>query len=446
MTDITRRNLGKLTVGIAATGAASTFTGASSRAQEAPNVTTSLSRPAEIPASRGPRAVVVGGGWAGLTICRELKRLNTRLQVVLIEKREIFVSHPLSNLWLGGLIPLKTLTHSFLDAAVSGKYQYFNATMIDLDRTNRRVTTDQGYIVYDYLVIAPGVDYDYGAMGVRDAEQVQMLRTRYPAAFVSGSEHITLKRKIKEFKKGIFLLTAPPGIYRCAASPYERACIIAAHFKKNKIPGKVVLVDPRDAPAVNAQGFQAAFDDLYSDHLEYITSTVVQGADPVKKTLATDFDEIKYEDGAIYPRTRASRIIEAFGLAQPRNSQKEANIDHFNYNIIGDERVYVAGDCRPMPFSKSASVAISEGRHVAKVITARIVDKSVAWQTPMSICYSMVDPVGKKAILSVSFYRFDRPSGQWSFASNSKSHNDRSDELGRRNLSWGDEQFRVLFS
>ena len=60
MTDITRRNLGKLTIGIAATGAASTFTGASSRAQEAPNVTTSLSRPAEIPASRGPRAVVVG--------------------------------------------------------------------------------------------------------------------------------------------------------------------------------------------------------------------------------------------------------------------------------------------------------------------------------------------------------------------------------------------------
>ncbi|SVD28614.1 uncharacterized protein METZ01_LOCUS381468, partial [marine metagenome] len=53
MTDITRRNLGKLTVGIAATGAASTFTGASSRAQEAPNVTTSLARSAEIPASRG---------------------------------------------------------------------------------------------------------------------------------------------------------------------------------------------------------------------------------------------------------------------------------------------------------------------------------------------------------------------------------------------------------
>ena len=46
------------------------------------------------------------------------------------------------------------------------------------------------------------------------------------------------KEEIKEFKKGIFLLTAPPGIYRCAASPYERACIIAAHFKKNKIPGK----------------------------------------------------------------------------------------------------------------------------------------------------------------------------------------------------------------
>ena len=41
--------------------------------------------------------------------------------------------------------------------------------------------------------------------------------------------------KLQSFEKGLFVLTAPQGIYRCAASPYERACLIAALFKQKNI-------------------------------------------------------------------------------------------------------------------------------------------------------------------------------------------------------------------
>lgn len=435
MTDLSRRELGK-------------FAGAAALVAALPRIASAqTNRSADLPAANGPRAVVVGGGWAGLSICKELKKQSPNTQVIMVERREAFVSHPLSNLFLIDLVTLESLTHSFVEGAKNGGYVYFNASVVDLDREKRRVMTDKGYLDYDILVLAPGVDYNYASMGVKDAEQERLLRTRYPAAFVSSAEHVALKYKIQNFKKGLFVLTAPPGIYRCAASPYERACVIAHHFKKNKIAGKVVLIDPRETPAVNGEGFVAAFNDLYGDHLEYMTSTVVEGVDPVKKTITTDFDEIEFADAAPYPRTRAAKIIERFGMMQPDNPQKEANIDPFNYNVIGDERVYVAGDCRPMPFSKSASVAMTEGLHVAKVIAARLAGKPpAAWVTPESVCYSMVDPVGKASILSESFYRFDPATKQWAFTENSKTHNARSAYLGAQNLGWGDKQFKVLFS
>ncbi|NQV54399.1 MAG: FAD-dependent oxidoreductase [Rhodospirillales bacterium] len=449
MRELSRRQLGKLSAGLAVVGAASLVGGGQVAGQNS-----GLSRPpklprmlakAEIPQSRYPRVVIVGGGWSGLTIARQLKRLGVPLDVLLVEKREVFFSHLQANLWLGGLVELDHLTHSFLDAAKLAGYVYFNAALVDIDRTSRRAYTDQGYIDYDYLVLAPGIDYDYGSFGVKDAGAEQFLRAHYPAGFKSGSEHLSLKRKLDEFKGGIFVLTAPPGIYRCAASPYERASIIAARFKRDGIKGKVVLIDPRDQPAVNGDGFLAAFENLYRDHLEYMPSVVIKGVDPIKKTVSTDFDDIQFTDAAIYPRVRAAKMIEAFGLADKASQQKEGAIDPFNYNVIGDERVYITGDCRPMPFSKSASVAVSEGAHVARVIAANAEGKAAKWATPESRCYSVVGLKPEQALLSLSYYRFDKATKQWEFAPNSSSDNTRSEKLARDNHKWGAGAFKELF-
>jgi sulfide dehydrogenase [flavocytochrome c] flavoprotein subunit len=441
MKKISRRGFGKLSAGSVAGTLAACNSSAASAKSSGP-----MSRAAELPATKKPRVVVVGGGWAGLSIAQNLRRQRVDLDVVLIERRSTFISHPLSNLWLGGMINLETLTHSFLDAAKAGDYIYLNASLVGLDREKRRAFTDQGYIDYDDIVLAPGIDYNYASVGVKDVAAIQMLRTRYPGGFVSGSEHVTLKRKIAEFEKGIFVLNAPQGIFRCAASIYERACILAANFKKRKLPAKVLLIDSRNAPGVNSEGFLAAFEELYKDHLEYMPSSTVQRIDAVAKTIHTDFDDIKFSDGAIYPRVRAARMIEEFGLADPKSAQMEANIDPFNYNIIGDDHTYVTGDSRPMPFSKSASVARGEGSHVAKVIAARTLGKSVPWVTPESVCYSMVDPDAKQAIVSRSYYQFNQATKQWEFAPKTASTNDRSEDLGRQTFEWSKRQFKDLFS
>jgi len=400
---------------------------------------------AALPTAKGPRVVIVGGGWSGLSIAKSLMLENSELNVTLIERRTFFFSLPFSNLWLGDLLSFSTLRYRFEDAAKLGKYVYFNAEVSGLDRRRRRVQTNRGWIEYDILVLAPGVEYDYSSIGVTNLAAITKLKKNYPAGFVSAKEQEIIVKQLQSFEKGLFVLTVPQGIYRCAASPYERACLIAALFKKRKIKGKVILIDSRVEPAVNSEGFLSAFEELYGTTIEYMNSTTVEGVDPFKKTLKTDFDEFKFAGGAIYPRTRAAGMIERFGLHDPNNRQFEANINPFNYNFYGEDKVYIAGDCRPMPFSKSASVAISEGQHIAKVIVARLKGKNVNWTTPESICYSIVNSIPKEAILSRSSYQFDPLANQWRYEKESKAYNYRSQKLSTEAFAWGSFHLNEIF-
>jgi hypothetical protein len=63
-------------------------------AQQTSTALQNLLRKATVPAARGPRVIVVGGGWSGLTMAKYLKRFNPDFDVILIDKQSAFVSFP----------------------------------------------------------------------------------------------------------------------------------------------------------------------------------------------------------------------------------------------------------------------------------------------------------------------------------------------------------------
>lgn len=360
---------------------------------------------APLPKAKGPRVVVVGGGTSGLTIAKYLKKVHPAFDVVMVEKRDMYSSCFSSNLWYSDVVGLDFLArHSFLDAARNGGYLFFNATCIGLDRAARKVLTNLGEIKYDYLVVAPGIDYDYEKIGIKDPETEYRLRSEYPAGWMSAMEHVAIKNKVQNFKGGVFVQTVPAGNFRCKPAPYERSCMIAAHFKKNNIKGKVLVLDKNEDIAVKKTGFHAAFNELYKDYVEYVPSVNITGVNVENKTIETEFDSYQFDDAAIYPHVRASRLLEQLDLADLKTPQKEARIDVLKYHLQGDQRVYITGDARPMGFPKSAHLANSEGHYVARVIAAHAQDQEIPWQSPASLCYSMVNTEPQEAIsMWVSF-------------------------------------------
>ncbi|XVN73959.1 hypothetical protein AAEX37_01036 [Oligella sp. MSHR50489EDL] len=49
---------------------------------------------------KGPRIVICGGGWGGMTAARHLKEKLPEADVILLEKNPTFWSGPMSNKWL----------------------------------------------------------------------------------------------------------------------------------------------------------------------------------------------------------------------------------------------------------------------------------------------------------------------------------------------------------
>lgn len=401
---------------------------------------------APLPKAKGQRTVVVGGGWSGLTAAKYIKKAVPDMDVVLVEKNATFMSCPISNLWLTGLVNLEFLTHSYLDAARNNDYLFFNATVVDLDRESRKLFTDQGSIHYDFLVVSPGIDYNYSAIGVNDPSDEFALRSHYPAGFMPGSEHVSIRNKLEDFEGGEFLLTVPAGNYRCLPGPYERACLVASYFKREKIKGKVILLDANPDVTIKKDGFHAAFDELYKDTLEYHTSFEITGVDVGKKQVKSEFDVVNFVDAAIYPRVRASRLIEALGLMDPNSTQMEARIDPLTYNVIGDERVYVAGDSRPMPFSKSGNTANSEAKILANIIAARAQGKPAPnWVSPNTVCYSVVNGDPMEAISVDAHYSYNPQDKSFAF-DQVKMFEKRDTARGQATLDWAKGLYRDMFA
>ena len=384
---------------------------------------------APIADTKKKRVVVVGGGISGLTIAKYTKKFASSCDVVLVEQKDHFVSCPMSNHWLVDQVDLEFLTHNYLQAAKANNYTFFNATAMGLDKINKILHTSYGDISYDYIVFAPGIDYDYSAW-TTDIAFENRLRQEYPAGFKSGSEHMTIKTKIKNFKKGNFILTIPKGNYKCLPAPYERACLIADYFKKNKLDAKVIVLDENNMITIKEEGFQTAFDQLYKNYLEYYPNSKIENIDLDNKIVETELDEFQFADAIFYPHVRGAKILEIVGIAKDTQHNKlEGNINFLTYEVIGEKDMFITGDARPMGFSKSGNTSHSEAQFVSKLIASKINnEKPPKWESPVTTCFSEVSTKPDRAIYIYTEYAYIKKSGRFKFNNTFSSENWKSDE------------------
>ncbi|KYJ87134.1 FAD/NAD(P)-binding oxidoreductase [Sulfurovum riftiae] len=366
------------------------------------------SNKAPLPDTSKPRVLVLGGGWSGLSIAKTITTFAPDADVILVERRQEFISCPVSNLWLVDKVDLEYITHDYLQAARNYNYTFFNATAIGLDKKNRILKTSEGDIGFDYLVLSPGIDYDYSRW-TTDTALITRLKQEYPAGFIPGSEHITLKNKIHNFKEGNFILTVPGGNYRCLPAPYERACLIADYFKQKKLKAKVIILDENNAITIKKKGFSSAFEELYRDYIEYIPNAALTSIDLDKKIVTTEMDEFEFADAAFYPRVRGAKIIETMGFAKDAKDMMEGNINPLTYEVEGEKNIFIAGDARPMGFSKSGNTSNTEGKYVGRLIAQRInKGKAPKWESPITLCFSAVSTKPENAIFIYTKYAFDK--------------------------------------
>ena len=97
-----------------------------------------------------------------------------------------------------------------------------------------------------------------------------------------------------------------------------------------------------------------------------------------------------------------------------------------------------------MPFSKSGGTARSEGKYLAKLIAARAKGREIPWESPHTVCYSMVNVDPREAIMVNGKYQFNKDSSQWDHFEN-YAVNERDVEKGKKAFEWAEEHFRDMF-
>lgn len=120
-----------------------------------------------IPDTGQKRVVVVGGGFAGLTLARKLAK--SRFQVVLIDKNNYHQFQPLFyQVAMAGLEP-SSIVFPLRKVFQNNRNVLIRVTkVLSVDTANNEIHTEIGNLKYDYLVIAIGADTNwYGNEQVR---------------------------------------------------------------------------------------------------------------------------------------------------------------------------------------------------------------------------------------------------------------------------------------
>lgn len=400
-----------------------------------------------LPPPKGKRVVIVGGGWAGVTAAKYLRKEEPGSEVILIEERKIFMSCPISNVWLAGLVDMEFLMHDFHTPASKYGYIFLNTRATGVDRDRRRVYTPEGYVEYDYLILAPGIEYNYEAWFGNDRKLSRICSTSFPSAFIPGAEHLALKRKVENFEEGTFILTVPPPPHRCPPAPYERAAMIAHVFKRNEVAGKLIILDPKEGIRPKGPGFMSAYEELYSGIVEYVPEAKIKEVDPVNRVVRTTAGDFRFDEANLNPPHRAAEIVRKAGLVNPKTGW--CDVDPLTLQSKEDPRIFVAGDASSVKgFPKSGDMAHNHTQRMvvrALVALMRGRDPRSEVEAPTNTCYSMVNGDPKEAIVINVLYALDREKGA-PVKKKVSVENTRSKQLARATFEWAKALYRDMFS
>ena len=336
-----------------------------------------------------PRVVVVGGGFAGASVARALRRADPAVSVHLVEASRTFTACPFSNSVIAGMRELAIQQFGYDKLAADG-ITLVSASATAVDAQARVLILGTGTrLNYDRLVLAPGIDIRWGALqGYTEAAAEGM-----PHAWKAGEQTLLLRRQLEAMDDGgTVVISAPPNPFRCPPGPYERASLIAYYLKTHKPRSKLVILDAKDAFS-KQRLFLNAWKELYPDMLEWVPLSkggAVTEVDPATKTFTTDFGKHQASVGNVIPPQKAGRIAE---IADVADRTGWCPIDPVTFESKLVPNIHVVGDAAiagAMP--KSAFAANAQAKVCAAALMRLLRGEAPPTPKLINTCYSLVAP------------------------------------------------------
>ena len=356
---------------------------------------------------KGPKVVVVGGGYGGATAAKYIRMWSDYgISVTLVEPQSQFVSCPISNLVIGGVKTIADVTTPYDNLSKRHGVQMVRDTVTSIDPDKRIVTLAGGtQLPYDRLVLSPGVDFMWGNLpGMASAEA----KDKVLHAWKAGAQTVALRKQLEDMPDGgVYAMSIPLAPYRCPPGPYERACQIANYFSKATPKSKVLILDANDDVTSKGALFKKAWAERYKGIIEYRPKHNTMDVDAKTNTLKFEFnDDVSAQVLNVIPPMRAGEIAVKTGLAT--SNQRWCEVDFLTFESKAAKNIHVLGDsiqiAPAMP--KSGHMANQHGKTCAAAVIALLTGKEPN-SAPIynNTCYSFINE--EEVVHVASVHRYD---------------------------------------
>lgn len=357
--------------------------------------------------TRSLRIVIAGGGHAGATAARYLRKHLPHASITLVEKNPVHVDCPASNLVIAGWRDYGLLFSRY-DNVSRQNINIIHASITGNDPQRRRLKLESGIqLEYDRLIMAPGISLDWNALpGLEDGRHLQMNH-----AWIAGPQTLALKRQIESLPSGgTFIMTIPHAPYRCPPGPYERASLIASRLRITNPRAKILLIDGKKSFS-KQKGFKAAWDELYPGMIEWISveqEGPIDHIDVANLTVNTAFGKHKADVLNVIPPQRAGHLA---SLCELNDASGWCPVDTLDFSSTLAPDTYVIGDaCQAGPMPKSAFAGNTQAKVCAAAIATTANGDTPLASPLINHCFSLVSP--EKAISITGLYKHDRDKRQ----------------------------------
>ena len=333
-----------------------------------------------IPISEYPRVVIIGGGFAGISVAKHL--LKEKLQVILLDRHNYHTFQPLLyQVSTSGLEP-DSIAYPLRKITRHSKDGYFRLTEVKkIVPEENKVITSIGDLTYDYLIIATGSKTNF--FGNKSIEENAMWMKTIPQALnirsliLENLEQAVVTSdpsKRKSLLNFIIAGAGPTGVELCGAIAEVRNHIVPKDFRDldpSEIEIHLIEGLDRVLPPMSEKASREAEKFLKELGVQIHLNTMVEEYDG--KTVTTNKPELNFEASTfIWAAGVAGAPVEGLNASALVEKAGRYEVNVFN-QVNGYENIFAIGDIALMKNEKYpkghpmvAQPAIQQGKHLAK--------------------------------------------------------------------------------
>jgi sulfide:quinone oxidoreductase len=309
------------------------------------------------PALPKEKVVIVGGGTGGIVAAARLRRAGVD-SITVIEPSLSHYYQPLWTLVGGGRCPQAATVRAESRVMPKG-VTWVREAATAVDPSAQTVTTPSGDLNYDYLVMAAGIQLDFG--------KVPGLPEALGQRGVSSNYRFDLAPRTWEFIRGLrggtAVFTMPAGPIKCAGAPQKIAYLAADWWRSQGVLDRtrVILVLPT-AAMFSQPDWAKVLEDVAAGYGIEVRKesqlTEVDGDNNravIADTKAGTKETIEYDILHATPPQSAPDWVKASPLADPASPFGYVRVDKHTLQSPDWPNVFALGDVSSLPTSKTGA-------------------------------------------------------------------------------------------